>query len=435
MRLELADFPVTQMHLGDELRYESGTLEVGQEELISLVHQDPRIRDAKLALAVPGDKTRITGIRDIVEPRIKVRGNGQVFPGILGPVERVGEGRTHGLSGMAVVATAEYEGIIRSGSGVQRNAFLDMWGPGAEISRFSSLLNLVLILRLAPGLAELEAHSAIQRAEYEVARRLAIVTEDLNPQEVQSYDLDSEDSNLPRVVLVQCCLTESHQVHSGVSYYGLPIRESLSTVVHPNELLDGALATDTVRCGRGYYPTSWDWQNHPLALGLYKAHGRELNFAGVILERIRFENYHGKQVIALNTAQLVEAMRADAILITWFGGGNAFVDVMLTIQACEERGIKTALVTYELGGKDRIDSPLLHYVKEADAVVSIGSRDPWLELPAPEKVIGPYDDITVLSYPGAPQVSAHGPLSFDSRDLIMGGVDIWGKQSWTCKAY
>ncbi len=435
MRLELADFPVTKMHLGDKLCYNARTLDLDQEELISLVRQDQRIRDVKLALAVPGEKTRITGIRDIVEPRVKVRGGGQVFPGTVSGTQPVGEGRTHRLSGMAVVATAEYEGIIRAGSGVQRSAILDMWGPGAEISHFSSLSNLVLILRLAPGLAELEAHTAIQRAEYVVAQRLAKATEGLDPQEIRIYDLDIEDSSLPRVLLVQCCITESHLAHSKVSYYGLPIRESLSTFVHPNELLDGAVATDTVSGGRGYYPTSWDWQNHPLALGLYKTHGRELNFGGVILERIRFENYHGKEVIALNTARLAEAMRADAILITWLGGGNAFIDVMLTIRACEERGIKTVLVTYELGGKGRIDSPLLYYVEEADAVVSIGSRDPWLELPAPEKVIGPYDQITVLSYPGAPRAPAHGPLSFDSRDLVIGGIDIWGKDSWTCKAY
>ncbi len=435
MRLELADFPVARMHLGAKTCYDSGTLEVNAEELISLVRQDQRVEHAKIALAAAGEKTRITGIRDIVEPRLKVRGQGQVFPGIMGPVEPVGQGRTHSLSGMAVVAAAEYEGIIRAGTGVQRSAFLDMWGPGAEISRFSSLSNLVLALRLAPGLAELDAHSAIQRAEYEVARRLAAATEGLDPVRIQTYDLDSEDCNLPRVVLVQCCLTESHQVHSGVSYYGLPVRESLSTFVHPNELLDGAVATDTVRCGRSYYPTSWDWQNHPLSLGLYQAHGREVNFAGVILERIRFETYHGKEVIALNTAQLAEAMRANAVLITWLGGGNAFVDVMLTIQACEERGIKTVLVTYELGGKDRVDSPLLYYVPRADAIVSIGSRDPLLELPAPEKVIGAYDEITILSYPGAPRLSAHGPLSLDSRDLVIGGVDIWGKQSWSCKAY
>ena len=435
MPLELADFPVTEVLLGDEFRYHSGTLVVDREELITLVRQGPRITDAALAVAVPGEKVRITGIRDIVEPRLKVRGGGQLFPGVLGPVVPVGEGRTHRLSGMAVVATAEYEGTIRAGTAVQRSAILDMWGAAAETSRFSSLVNLVLILRLAPGLAELEAHTAIQRAEYEVARRLAEVTIGLEPQRIEIFDLEAEKQNLPRVALIQGCLTDSHHVHSGVSYYGLPIRDSLATFVHPNELLDGAVTVDTTRTGRGYYPTTWDWQNHPLVLGLYEAHGKELNFAGVILERIRFETHHGKEVIAHNTAQRAKFMRADGVLVTWLGGGNAFVDVMLTVRACEQRGIKTVLVTYELGGKNGVDPPLLHYVPEANAIVSTGSRDPWMELPYAEKVLGPYNEIKVLSYPGAPLVPARGPLSIDSRDLIIGGVDIWGRESWTCKEY
>ena len=71
---------------------------------------------------------------DVVEPRVKVSGNGQVFPGILGAVEAVGAGRTHRLSGMTVVATAAYEGTVRAGLGVQRSALLDMWGPGAAAS-------------------------------------------------------------------------------------------------------------------------------------------------------------------------------------------------------------------------------------------------------------------------------------------------------------
>lgn len=435
MRLELASFPISQVHLGDEFLYDSGTLVVDQREILAIVREDPRIRDATLAVATPGEKVRITGIRDLVEPRIKVRGGGQIFPGILGPVVPVGDGRTHRLSGMAVMATAEYEGIIRAGTGVQRSAILDMWGPGAEISRFSSLAHLVLVLRLNPGLPELEAHTAIQRAEYKVAQRLAQLTERLDPEEVAVLDLTGADPTLPKVTLIQCCLTESHHVHSGVSYYGLSIRESLATVFHPNELMDGAVTPDTTRCGRGYYPTTWDWQNHPLVFGLYAAHGKEANFAGAILERIRFETYHGKEVIAHNTAQLAQAMGADAVLITWLGGGNAFVDVMLTVQACERRGIKAVLVTYELGGKDGVDAPLLHYVPEAAAVVSTGSRDRWAELPAAEKVIGPYEEIKILSYPGAPHVEARSALSIDARDSIIGGVDIWGAKSWTCKAY
>jgi glycine reductase len=235
--------------------------------------------------------------------------------------------------------------------------------------------------------------------------------------------------------LIQGCITNGGQPHSGVSYYGLPIRESLATLIHPNELLDGAVTTNTTR-GIGYYPTTWDWQNHPLALELYReqAAGR-LSFAGVILERISYDTIHGKEVVAHATGQLAAQIGADAALITWLGSGNAFVDVMFTLRACERRGIKTTLVTYEYGGKDGVDSPLLYYVAEADAVVSTGSRDRWIELPAAEKIVGPYQEIRVLSYPGAPATPARAALTLDARDMVIGGVDIWGADASICKLY
>ncbi len=434
MQLEMAEFPVTRITLGNGLRYHSGTLEVDQKELTALVMRDERIQDARLAVVAPGEKIRITGIRDVIEPRVKVEGKGQVFPGVLGPVAPVGDGRTHRLSGMAVVLTAEYEGTIRAGLGVQRSAILDMWGPGAEASRFSSLVNLVLILRLTGGLSEIAAHTVMQQAGCEVAKRLAEATIGLKPKRVESYYLRKEKPKLPRVVLIQGCLTDSHHSHSGVSYYGLSIRESLATLIHPNELLDGAITINTTR-GIAYHPTTWDWQNHPIVLSLYREHRRQLNFAGIILERIRFQTHHGKEVIAQNTAQLASTLGVDGALVAWLGSGNAFVDVMLTVQACEQRGIKTVLVTYEYGGKEGIDSPLLYYVSEANAVVSTGSRDRWLDLTAPDKVVGPYEEIQILSYPGAPKAAANGPLSFDARDMIIGGVDNWGGQGWTCRAY
>ena len=434
MRLEMAEFPVTQITLGTEFRYRSGVLAVDHEELKRLVLQDKRIQDASLEVVAPGERVRITGIRDVVEPRVKVRGHGQIFPGILGPVVPVGDGRTHRLSGMAVVVAAQYEGTIRAGSAVQRSAILDMWGLGADISRFASRVNLVLILRLESGLLEIEAHTAIQRAEYEVARRLAETTTETTPERVETYELDIKEQSLPRVVLIQGCVTDSHHPNSNVSYYGLPIRDSLATVIHPNELLDGAVTGDTTRA-MAPFPTTWDWQNHPLVLDLYQEHGRSLNLIGVILERIRFETHHGKEAIAQNTAQLAAILGADAALVTWMFAGNAIMDVMLTIRACEQRGIKTVLVTFEDGGKDGADSPLLYYVPEANAVVSTGGRDRWLELPEPERVIGPYEQIMLSSYPGAPVVSAKGSLILDGLDVILGGVDHWGTQTWTCGSY
>jgi sarcosine reductase len=435
MRLEMSEFPIRQLRLGNAFSYRSGTLDVDQEELVRIVLQDHRIGDARFEKVLPGERVRVTGIRDVVEPRVKVDSAAQVFPGTIGPVIGVGEGKTHRLSGMAVVATAAYEGTIRAGTGVERSAILDMWGPGAKASRFSSLVNLVLVLRLKDGLSEIEAHTAIQKAEFEVAKKLAEATIGQKPECVTTFDANAELRKPPRVILIQGCITNSNQPHSGVSYYGLPIRDSLSTVIHPNELLDGAVTTNTTR-GIGYYPTTWDWQNHPLALELYKEHfAGKLSFIGVILERISFDTHHGKEVIAQNTAQLASALGADAALVTWLGSGNAFVDLMLTVRACEQRGIKTVLVTYEYGGKDGVDSPLLFYVPEANAVVSTGSRDRWLELPAAERVVGPYQEIRILSYPGAPATPASGPLTLDARDNIIGGVDNWGGQSWSCRLY
>ena len=434
MRLEMAEFPVRRIRLGGAYRYQDGILEVDGDDLAGLVLQDPRIEQANLDVVTPGESVRVTGIRDVVEPRAKFGGAAQVFPGVLGPVTPVGSGVTHRLSGMAVLATAAYEGTVRAGTGVQRSAILDMWGRGADASRFSSLAHLVLIMELREGLGELEAHNAIQIAEFTVACKLAETTEGLAPARNGVYEVNG-GARRPRVVLIQGCITQGQQPHSGIGYYGLPIRESLPTAIHPNELLDGAVTPNTTR-GIGYYPTSWDWQNHPLAMGLYREQAAgKVSFAGMILERISYETHQAKEVVAHNAAQLARSLRANAALITWTGSGNAFVEVMLTIRACERLGIKTVLVTYEYGGKDGVDSPLLFYAGEANAVVSTGSRDRWIDLPAPEKVVGPYDAIRVLSYPGAPSTPAGAALTLDARDMIIGGVDNWGRGTWTCTGY
>jgi hypothetical protein len=435
MRLELAEFPVEQIRLANRFAYRRRVLDVDESALVSLVLEDRRITDASLAVALPGESVRITGIRDIVEPRCKVTGGATVFPGILGPVANVGEGRTHRLSGMTVIAAAAYEGTIRAGTTVQRSALLDMTGPGAAISRFSKHAHLIVSFRIAPGLGELDAHHAIQQAELKVAHRIAAVTQTLQPENIAVYDLSERSPQLPTVMLIQGCITDPQHFHSGVGYYGISLRESLATFVNPNEIFDGAVTVDTTRSGRGYYPTIWDWQNHPLILGLYEAHGKTLNFAGVILQRIRFETNHGKEVGAQNAARLAKAMGADGTLITWIGGGNAFVDVMFTVRACEQIGIKTTLVTYENGGKYGTDSAVLFYVPEADAIVSTGSLDRPVNLPAMDRTIGPYDEIKILPFPGAAPVSAQAELPLEARDAIIGGADIWGEQSWRCEEF
>ena len=198
MILEMSEFPVRRLRFGDHFEYQAGTLEMDRAALIQLVLEDQRIETVEFDIAYPDDPVRITGVRDVVEPRIKPDGGSQVFPGAVGPVTSVGEGRTHRLAGMAVIATAAYEGTVRAGTAVQRSALIDMWGPGAAASRFSSLVNLVLIMRVREGLAEFEAHSAIQRAEIEVAKKLAQTTAGLSAESIVSYDLRTQTTDVPR---------------------------------------------------------------------------------------------------------------------------------------------------------------------------------------------------------------------------------------------
>jgi betaine reductase complex component B subunit alpha len=435
MKLEIAEFPVKQILLSNRFSYHNQVLEIDESEIVALVREDARVEDVSLAVVVPGEKTRITGIRDIVEPRCKVSGGGRVFPGVLGDVTDVGEGRTHRLSGMTVIAAAGYEGTIRAGTTVQRSAILDMSGPGAAVSRFSALCHLVISFNIKDGLAELDAHTAIQLAEFKVAERLARIAAELPPANIVIYDLDATDATLPNVMLIQGVITDPQHVHSGIGYYGLSLRSSLATYVHPNELFDGAVTVDTTRSGRGYYPTTWDWQNHPLVLALYAAHGKTVNFGGVVLQRIRFETSHGKEVGALNAARLAKSMGADGAVVTWIGGGNAFVDVMFTLRACERQGIKATLVTYENGGKLGTDSPVLFNVAEADAAISTGSLDRPIELPAMDKVIGPYRQIKIFPFPGAAPIDACAVLPLEARDVLIGGADLWGQGVAKCVDY
>ncbi len=433
IRLEMGKFPVDEVRLSTHTRYLEGTLEIDAAELEAMALQDNRIETANVQVVVPGEKARIFGIRDVVEPRIKVDGPGLVFPGILGPIQPVGQGKNHRLTGIRLMVSADYTWPVRTGKQFESSVVLDMWGPGAEASVYSNDVAIVLGLSLTPGLGERDAHVAMQLAEYKVARHLAETTRDLTSDHVEVFEVAGDVSpELPRVVLIQGVITFADDPpHSGIAYYGMPVRESLSTLLHPNELFDGAVTPYLVR-RVGFWPPTYEWMNHPIARVLHREHGRSLNFLGVILERIRFETHEGKEIIALNTSQMAGMLEADGALISRLGGGNAMMDVMLTIRALEERGIKTVLTTYESPGPNGTDLPLLFTLPEADAIVTTGNLDEPLELPEPERVIGPAEHIRTA--PDRLIGLASTPLSL-SRGEYLGGGDNWGADSRTVYLY
>ncbi|MBI4319808.1 MAG: hypothetical protein HY675_15065 [Chloroflexi bacterium] len=435
MRLELASFPVKTVRFDRQTRYADGVLELDKAELLGLVTKDERIISADLDVAIPGEQTRIVHIGDVVEPRIKVSGPGCVFPGILGPVDTVGQGRTNRLAGLTLVHSSQYEPTELTGTASQRLGVVDMWGPGAQITPLGSTINVVLVTQLVGGITELEAHSAIQLAECRLAHRLAETTQNLEPESVEIFELNKVDASLPRVVYILGWVTEWHTPHSRLAYYGLHVKESLPTLVHPNEFLDGALTTDA-RKGNSTQPLTWGLMNQPVVLALLREHGKRVNFLGVILQRTRFESEFGKRVTATCTSQLASLLEADGAIITRTSpSGNNLMDAMFTVEACEKKGIKTVFLTPEAGGSDGTGPALHFYVPEATRMISTGNINMEPRLPAPTKVIGCKKGELAVLRPGDPPISPWGELKFDTGTDIAESVDWFGDWYATCALY
>ena len=135
MRLELGRVNITDVQFGEETKVDNGTLYVNKEEIIALVKEDEHIVNVDVHLARPGESVRITPVKDVVEPRVKVDGPGGVFPGVINGVEQVGSGRTHVLSGAAVMTVGKIVGF--------QEGIIDMTGPGADFTPFSKLNNVI----------------------------------------------------------------------------------------------------------------------------------------------------------------------------------------------------------------------------------------------------------------------------------------------------
>ena len=389
MRLEMGTFPVHDVVFGSHTRWQDGRLEIDRNSIVDLILHDPRIATAELELAKPGESVRIWPVRDVIEPRIKVEGPGVVYPGICGRlITTVGQGRTHRLAGMGVTEVSGVNWHEAGGDYVE--IFLDMSGPWAELIPMSSLINVCVVVEPDPALGNEAQNLAVHHAALVVSDRLAAAVQDLHPPEREVFELRPVDPALPKVVYIQCI--HSPQAMSGslhtfcTTTYGLT-QLTPPWLFHPNEILDGAIT--------GPYRTalamSWTVANNPVLLDLYRRHGVDWNFVGVIALRTEWTTQHEKQLMANQTAKLAQMLGAQGAIVTWDAGGNEFIEVIRTIQACERLGIKTVFLTSEddaTGGAPTMLEPL----READAIVSTSffkTRTLEVpELPAVQRVIG-----------------------------------------------
>ena len=143
---------------------------------------------------------------------------------------------------------------------------------------------------------------------------------------------------------------------------------------------------------------------------LYRRHlAREINFVGTVATIAGAENVD-RQLNAQATANLVKwVLKADAAVLTKFGGGVPHADMAETAQLLEKSGISTAVMVSDLSNDRRVESALLFNHPEVNAIVYCGGNGTVFNLPRMERVITATREMDKL---------ISGPLEIGAMNVI-----------------
>jgi sarcosine reductase len=399
MRLELQWSQVETLTAGSTTHLADKTLAVNLDDMRALLEADARLQRVRLDLAHPGESCRIGRVFDVMAPRAKMD-DGADFPGVLGALARAGSGRTRALAGVAVVVTDQQ---LESPGPL---ALIDMSGPAAVLTEFARTHNVVVSAWPASGVGRAEYLSAIRLAGLRAAVYLAQAARGVEADVIEMFDLPAagripaEWHHLPRVAYV--FQIHSHQRPTGVEegiLYGDPVRRMLPTLVHPNEILDGAV----VRGFMGRHATTYAIQNHPVIRALSAQHGHTLWCAGVVLTVAQATEPERVRSACMAAGLVAHVLGADGALFTKIGGGAPHVDMAQAAAQCELLGVKTTLIVEDMSTDGSQEGMLLFNFPGLDALVNVGGGQEKVLLPAVERVIGAEDLAVTLQ--GALQTS------------------------------
>ena len=388
MNLKLCTYAITDVVFDKRSVIADGVVRINKGEIEEKLIADSKFKKVHIDIARPGEMVRIIHVLDVIEPRAKFGGDLRIFPGFLGPPATVGSGVTHRLENLAVINTGDFQ-AGKSAEGPSsvsgpRERIIDMTGEAAFFSAYSETINVVLNFEPSPDISVEEFDDAIRRAGLWVAEYLAKLSVNVSPDHIETLQLTNVDnSDLPRVAYIYQHLTGIFLRDTFL--YGENFPRFVPTIIHPNEIADGAIVNGSLSFAAS--PT-YAKQNHRIIKNLYDRHGKELNFVGVILSASHHGTNEDKAKGAYYAAKLAKMLGADGLVSTQEGGGNSILDQMLTVKFCEDLGIKTVAVTYEMGGSEGSDVPLIYHTKEADALVSTGNREQIVHLPKMERALG-----------------------------------------------
>ncbi len=394
MRLELDILDIKDVQFAEKTEIIDGVLSINRDELKGLLEEDARFSHVDIDLARPGEKCRIVQVHDVIEPRAKKNGSGEDFPGALGRQGTAGRGKTCVLRGAAVVLSDCHEKGFHP-TRDPNGDIIDMSGPAAEQGIHGKTFNIVLLPYPSDRVSPEDYRVGLTIAGLKTAVYLAKAGVDLEPDDREVYELPPANvipkgmEDLPRVVYIFQMLSMQWEPIPGEPVlYGTNIEGIVPTILHPNEVLDGAVLNSY----QSICIESYVIQNHPVIKELYKKHGKELYFAGVIITTAHNNprDYERSANIAANLSKWILA--ADGVILTKAGGGAPEIAMSQTARMCEDLGIKTsiALVPMTADVSDaKSEASIIFNIPELNAIVSMGNPGVTsLTLPAMDRVIG-----------------------------------------------
>ncbi len=425
MKLELGYIQIKDIQFSKECKVENGTLYVDPDAVKAYLYEDDDVKawvkDFSFDIAKPGESVRITPVKDVIEPRVKVEGPGGVFPGVISKVETVGSGKTHVLRGMAVVTAGKIVGF--------QEGIIDMSGPGADYTPFSKLLNLVVVAEPAEGYQDHkhEYEHAVRIAGLRAATYIGELGREVTPDETAEFETYGikegmeKMPNLPRVAYVH--MLQSQGLLHDTYVYGVDAKRSLTTILLPTETMDGAIISGNCvsACDKN---TTYHHLNNPVVANLFAAHGKTLNYVCNIITN---ENVYlaDKQRSSDWTAKLCRLLDLDGALVSQEGFGNPDTDLIMNCKKIELQGVKTVIITDEYAGQDGKSQSLADADPLADAVVTGGNANEVIVLPKMDKVIGTLDYVDVIAGGHAGSLRPDGPLEAELQ-VITGATNEMG---------
>ena len=431
MKLELMKVDVKSVGWGDRTEVlKDGTLKVNKEEFLAHVADGENLKSIGAEIALPGESVRITPVKDAIQPRYKVEGIGQVFPGMISDVESVGDGKTFVLEGAAVVTCGRIVGF--------QEGIIDMSGKGAEYTPFSKTCNIVLVFEPKEGLEKHDYEKACRIAGLKAAMFLAKSAYESGhgADRSESYEIapfaDSMKSfpGLPKVAYLYMLQTQGllHDTY----VYGIDAKRILPTIIHPNETMDGAIVSGNCvsACDKN---STYVHQNNPVIRSLYERHGKDINFVGVIItnENVTLADKKRSSSFAVKIAGM---FGVDGLVVSEEGFGNPDADLIMNCRRAEMAGIKTVLITDEFAGRDGASQSLADAAPEANAVVTAGNANMTVILPPMQRIIGftEYADVIAGGFDGSlrPDGSIEVELQAITGATCELGFNRLGAETW-----